>query len=1077
MLKDSKERLQATDPGRSFIVQAPAGSGKTELLTQRYLRLLSTVSAPEQIVALTFTRKAASEMRERVLHALMRAEKNIPTNSPHQQLTNDYAIQALQRCKAFDWQLLDNPVRLKIITIDSLCQSISQAIPLYEQQTPFAGISNSPRTLYQMAVRACLADVLNQDAWHPSIQLLLEHLDNRQDKLITLLCDLLSTREQWLVPLYSAREQSKETFEQTLDYIERHELQRLVDSIPAHCREELCSLSAEVARIEDYPSSPRYQLGEWTDIAQLDRNLASGLAAILLTKEDKLRKSFDHHVGLKRGSCANSLYDTLKARSKELLNELENYPDFLQALLRVKNLPPPGYDTNQWHVLQALLSLLPLLSAHLQVIFQQSNEVDFTAISQQALLALGDEDAPTDLALYFDNAIHHLLVDEFQDTSIQQFQLLTKLVQGWLPDEGKTLFVVGDPMQSIYRFRQAEVGLFLKAKSQGIGAIQLTSLELCCNFRSTDTLITWVNGQFKGIFPKQDDIESGAVSFHPSVSRQQAESCTGIFAKQFADKNQEAQAILNLVIQELDNHPSDNIAILVRSRTQLSKIVPLLRAAGIPFQGVEIEKLSSLPHLQDIWSITKALLLPADRLSWLAVLRSPWCGLSLSDLHIIANFDTKKSIYFALSKLHKINALSNDGLARARFVYAVMHNALISRHQQSLPDWILDVIRQMHCERILDSTQQADLEQFFLLLTRFEKNGQLADFGLFEDELEKLYSERVTQSRLQIMTIHKSKGLEFDCVILPGPGSKAQQREKPLLRWLKLPARHDDLLLLSPIKAAWQKKCPLYDYLGEIANEKEQYEQQRLLYVAVTRAKKRLFLMDGHETASQGSFRDMLHTQSFDVEQANSANESPEVALPALFRLPKRFYEHPPSAPGNTNTSIPLPANTDSRLTGVIAHELLQWICDHHPAQAHQLPWGLITNRFKSSGFTAGQQHNAINTLKNQIDRIFDDPIGQWIMKQHQAEHNEYELLVYHKEKAVTRIIDRTFIDKGCHWIIDFKTGKDDTKAQQTHREQVDEYARILSSQYQLPIRCGLYYLARSNWVTWAYISDQLMTT
>ena len=100
-----------------------------------------------------------------------------------------------------------------------------------------------------------------------------------------------------------------------------------------------------------------------------------------------------------------------------------------------------------------LYSTSPSWSVILHVLFSEQNEVDFTAISQQALTALGDAENPTDFALYLDNSIHHLLVDEFQDTSITQFELLTKLVHGWQANDGKTLFVVGDPMQSIYRFQ------------------------------------------------------------------------------------------------------------------------------------------------------------------------------------------------------------------------------------------------------------------------------------------------------------------------------------------------------------------------------------------------------------------------------------------------------------------------------------------------------------------------------------------------------------------------------------------------------------------------------------------------
>ena len=125
-----------------------------------------------------------------------------------------------------------------------------------------------------------------------------------------------------------------------------------------------------------------------------------------------------------------------------------------------------------------------MLVAQLQVVFKERGSVDFSAISLAALTALGTDDAPTDLALYFDVKLRHILVDEFQDTSITQHNLLRKLTAGWETNDGRSLFVVGDPMQSIYRFRQAEVGLFLQSQLQGIGNIQLKPLQLTVNFRS-----------------------------------------------------------------------------------------------------------------------------------------------------------------------------------------------------------------------------------------------------------------------------------------------------------------------------------------------------------------------------------------------------------------------------------------------------------------------------------------------------------------------------------------------------------------------------------------------------------------
>lgn len=1079
MLKDLDARTNATDPRHSFIVQAPAGSGKTELLTQRYLRLLSTVTSPEQIVALTFTKKAAGEMKARILLALMDAEQNLPLESSHQQLTRVYAEKALNHSQSLHWQLLQNPERMKIMTIDSLCQSLRHAIPLYEQQIPYAPVSNTPDMHYQKAVRDFLNYLFEESDWQPYISQLLEHLDNRQDHLIELLCYLLSTREQWLTLIYKARFLSKTDFEQAIQSIETQALNRFIEATPKAYREELQTITREMASIENDEHSPRHALQAWDAFLQINKEIAASLAALLFTKEDKIRKSFDHHVGLARKSCHKLVYDTLKARSKDLLESLDKEADFKASLLRIKNLPPPLFEPAQWQVLQALLKLLPILVAHLQLVFAEANEVDFTAISHQALLALGDDDEPTDLALFMDNAIHHLLVDEFQDTSIQQFQLISKLVQGWQPEDGKTLFVVGDPMQSIYRFRQAEVGLFLKARLQGIGAIALTPLYLCCNFRSNQPLVDWVNKQFKNIFPGNDDIASGAISFHPSVATSEEREDNSeaakktLIAQQFKNSKEEAEALAKLVKSQLENYPEDNIAILVRSRNQLSEIIPCLRANNISFQGIEIEKLSNLPHLRDIWSITKSLLLPGDRLPWLAVLRSPWCGIGLADLHAIANYNPKESIYYALSELNEIKTISEEGRIRATFFFQVMHQAILSRAQLALADWLSTVLRDLQGEKILKLTEQKDLEQFFILLARFTKAGQLIDIQQFEQQFQKLYSQRISQSRLQIMTIHKSKGLEFDTVILPGLGSKAATPDKPLLRWLSLPSSEGTALLISPIHAKHQEKCPLYDYLGEISLEKEQYEQQRLLYVAVTRAKKRLYLMDGHEKIRKESFRDLLGNEPFEASIGTDSREQEEEADTSVYLSRLGLSHYPKSIkPGhyaisNKNTN-PLPEliNPKTRIIGIASHELLAWICNTHTTSEHSLPWGMVVNRLKSAGFTENEQKVAKKLIETQIHALLQDPIGQWICSTHEDEHNEYELVLQKNNETITRIIDRTFIDKDHRWIIDFKTGAHSAKAETKHRKQVNEYASILSTQNQ-PIRCGLYYLTGNHWVQW----------
>jgi len=1067
-LSDSVQRSQATNPQQSFIVQAPAGSGKTEILTQRYLRLLSTVSAPEQIVALTFTRKAACEMRERIILALQQANSDAPAKNAHQQVTLNFARQALDHSKLHQWDLLDQPNRLKVITIDSLCQSINQAIPLLEKHIAYPKITERATSHYLNAARRCIQFAIETTKYQKAIKILLLHADNRQDRLLGLFQALLGRREQWLTLLFQARGQEQATFEEALRYIEHHELNRFKNTIPADIATTLVSLSRELAIIENNPDSPRYLLQNWFDFKVCSQDIASALSQLILTGDKRYRSSFDHHVGLKKGVCSDAEYSRLKTKSKELLLKLQDFPDFLPALLQVIHLPNPNYNPEQWQVLQALFQLLPLMVGHLHVVFSEHNEVDFTTISQQALAALGDADNPTDLALYLDNNIHHLLVDEFQDTSITQFELLSKLVHGWEPGDGKTLFLVGDPMQSIYRFRQAEVGLFFRAKEQGIGSVQLNSLQLCCNFRSTRTIVNWVNQHFAQIFPQQVDIESGAVSFHPSVNVIDSAESSRVFAFQFKNREQEAQKLIHWVEHELNSDPHQSIAILVRSRSQLTSIISLLRQHHISYQGTDIDLLANLMHLRDVWSLTQALLSPGNRLSWLALLRSPYCGLSLGDIHCIARYNRKKSIYFALLHLDKISMLSEHGRIRAQFLFKIMQQALLQRSQKRLADWVAQTLKSLHCDNILKQEQLADLEQLWTLLDRYEEDGRLPDLNEFLGQLNKLYSQQANPSRLQIMTIHKSKGLEFDTVFLPGLGTQPNRGDSPMLRWLKIPTHENkNVLLVSPIRAAHQEHCALYDYLSRLDEEKANYEAQRLLYVAATRAKSRLYLMNSSSKVSKHSFYSLLKNQVFTDEIAKTG-EQEKSSLPELMQLPIEFYLTPQSKSNfNLNEPIKELITGGPRLSGIVTHQLLQWICDHHPESIAHIPWHLARNEFRTLGFDKHEQDFALSKAQEQIELMYQSDIGLWIMKEHQNEQNEYELLVEHNHQLVTRIIDRMFEDKGKLWIVDFKTGVEQEQSQIKYRQQLNEYAYYLSSRTDLPIHCGIYYLPTGDWFTW----------
>jgi len=180
MNTDELARQAAIDPTRSFIVQAPAGSGKTELLIQRFLQLLCHVhQKPEEIIAITFTRKAAAEMRQRILEALAKANSNVMPITPHEQLTWRLASKALERDKTLHWELQKNPNRLRIMTIDALSAHIVRQMPIPAALNSSLNITENPFRYYQEAAETLLLSLSESPTWKSTLEVLLLHLDNQ----------------------------------------------------------------------------------------------------------------------------------------------------------------------------------------------------------------------------------------------------------------------------------------------------------------------------------------------------------------------------------------------------------------------------------------------------------------------------------------------------------------------------------------------------------------------------------------------------------------------------------------------------------------------------------------------------------------------------------------------------------------------------------------------------------------------------------------------------------------------------------------------------------------------------------
>ncbi|MFQ5609212.1 MAG: UvrD-helicase domain-containing protein, partial [Woeseiaceae bacterium] len=654
---DQQARVNALDVNRSFLVQAPVGSGKTELLIQRYLRLLGTVENPEEVLAITFTRKAAAEMRLRVLEALQHARDGAAPGAAHQLVTHQAALEVLERDAVASWGLIGNPRRLRIQTLDSLNAMIARMQPLTATgATAGHAIVDESRmsALAAQAAAATLDWLGAEGAESVATRNVLRHVDNNTGLYIRYLARMLGTRDQWL-PFVSHGKLSDAEASALRERFEAN-LQRTVsdhlETLHRLCPQEHV---AEMVALADYAAG---NLGLDSPDEQLQERASWQLLGnLLLTDKGCLRK----RISVTQGFPPEG--KDQKRRLGELIDSLREQEEFLSSLHGVRLLPPTEYSDDQWSVLVSLFRLLPLAVAEFRRLCIARGITDHIDVALSAGAALGTADEPGDVALLLDYQVRHILVDEMQDTSKAQYRMLEALTGGWEPGDGRTLFCVGDPMQSIYRFRNAEVAQFLLARENGIGPVQLEPLVLRRNFRSGDQLVDWFNRVFPGVLALCDDAVNGAVAYSESVPDESLAGMgeTRVYPVFGADREAEAAIGCRIIQETLEAFPDDSMAVLVRSRPHLPRLLARLREAGIAYQAVDIDRLTDLPEVIDVLALTRALAHEGDRIAWLALLRSPWLGLDWTDIHSLVTGAPQQTVPDLLDDAGRLARLSDTG--------------------------------------------------------------------------------------------------------------------------------------------------------------------------------------------------------------------------------------------------------------------------------------------------------------------------------------------------------------------------------------------------------------------------------
>lgn len=1097
MISDQRSREEAIDPTRSFCVSAPAGSGKTELLTQRLLALLARVDRPEQVLAITFTRKAASEMAHRVMHRLEQAQKEAPVTADHDKVTRRLAQNLLEHAAQRQWQLNESSLNLR--TIDSFCHELTRQMPVLSGIGGMVEPVDNAVPLYEDAVRGFLNEA-NNGSSRLEIRQLLEAFDNRWSKVGELLVAILGRRGDWggLVGQHHDPEAAEASITATLDDLISHRLAFLRDRLDAHFENLLRVLNEAQEVLGKAALSltvSTEDLADWKVVA-----------GSFLTSQHNWRRAGG--INKNQGFLPQS---EAKGEFVQILQAVAEDEALREALEELFHLPDRRADESGWDLVVLISSLLPLLQAHLLLVFQRLGVVDHTHISLAAIQALGPDELPTPLAQRLDYQIEHLLIDEFQDTSASQAELLRCLTRGWQDHNAtgaapRTLFVVGDAMQSIYGFRHADISLFLRARAGWLTGISLNTLTLSQNFRSCPNVVNWVNTIFSELLGDEDNAGAGRVRFVPAESRADGDPsvASGVTSRLFqsSETNREATYIADEIKTILAAHPEATIAILVRAKSHAGGIANALAERGISCGGDAIQSLPESTVIGDLLSLCRWLANPADSIAALALLRGPWCGLDLSAISALLAPEASGPLDLLSIAEAGSAGLSEGDRQRVSHLLAALSWGEEKRDRLALPIWIEQIWLQLGGPQCACHEDLYFVESFLALLRRAEERGRGLDINWLQQELAgaPFVSDDLSEN-VRITTLHKAKGLEFDYVFIPYLNRRTRSQNRDLIRW----HWHEDSATRGLLIAANDEdktSNSLYNYLSWLQKIKNKEELKRLLYVGVTRAKVRAILTasaswENHQEPPEpttGTFFELLQKTTHGPETLEvvpmGANENAGATdrdMPdrRLVRLHRRFMkvseqtrpEATVSAPTlSESVNLSQESNRLERVIGVITHRVLELLAGNAPAgqAAESLANQWIANNLVRHALGPAQAEAVKARCEALIHLTLTCSTGKWILAAHAEAYSEMVLNRIEDGECKTYIVDRTFHDEtaGVRWVLDFKTSQpregESTESfiareAEAYRDQLTTYAELIGGlnwTHDLPIKKGLYYPA-----------------
>ncbi len=1067
----------ACDPRRSMAVEACAGAGKTWMLVARIVRALLDGAPPQDILAITFTRKAAGEMRARLRDELRRCAE---------------ADEAQRVATLRAWGMGDAEARARTPELANLQARVAQqgrGVQLRTFHSWFSSLlRGAPLGLLQELGLPLRHELLEDDKrplpllW-PRFYAALAAVD--EDRQAFFDCVARHGRHQTLKALETALSRRVEFALADAAGVAERSVQHFAERMPA-----LAGLEQPVWALAGEAARTRWLA--WARVLGAEKNKTPQKAG------DAVVDAFADAGAEDARSLSARLAALRKAffvaTEDRLSRHLAGFAAAQEAEAELQTLLQAQAQHEAWLHQQRMLRLTRVLLAAYAQLKRERGWVDMNDLEQAAGRLLADAELSGWLQQRLDMRVRHLLIDEFQDTNPLQWQAL----YGWLSayagsgsGSAPAVFLVGDPKQSIYRFRRAEPQVFKAAQAfvvEGLGGALLS-----CDHtrRCAPEVVSLLNaamdeavrqGEYSGFRAHTTHSQvAGAVLALPAVERLARETgdesgddeppwrdslaVARVAPEEEGSAAREAAQVADWLAQQVAaGEAPDGFMVLARKRSRLRLLHEALRARGLPSEAPGETELGESPAVQDLIALLDALVSPHHHLSLARALRSPLLGWSDADLAALA----------LARQAHQRALRQDDPQAKeqeqAPSWWAMLQSApgtdideaLAQRWRQTAQtlarqrEWVRtlpphDALSAIYQDTDVFARYAAAVPASEVAATQARLRDLLAlslaqDGGRFLSayrfvRLLKAGGLPASQAHLQgavrLLTIHGAKGLEADTVLLLDTDSPPQRPESMgvLVDWPARDARPSRFVFLASEKAP-----PLCaDGLLQAERQARALEELNALYVALTRAERRLVLSSFVPYQNPGmSWWRRLQAMAQPLPAPVAASDTQAAASDTRIMLAVLPECH--VAPQVAPVAAPVDEADARTRIGLAMHRLLQWV----PTPARDFRWSEVHRQSVAREFALDDAQ--ADEALTMATRIVQGPAA-WVWDAALLAHwdNEAEIRWAGQWLRMDRVVRHR--DSGHWWVLDFKSALEPQR-QAALREQMALYRRAMRGVY-----------------------------